>query len=84
MLIDKLYDPEFDFNDLVFRTENYQGLRNDLQELRYKEFNRMARTENNRVFDLINKLIDHLDKNYGTVYEPTDSVLRLGNNHVII
>lgn len=84
MLIDKLCDPDFDFNQLIFRTNNYQELRNDLQELKYKEFNRVTRTEGNRVSVLLDRLIEHLDKTHGTVYEPTDSIFRLDNNHVLI
>lgn len=84
MLIDKLYDTDFDFNQLIFRTNNYQELRNELQELKYKELNRVTRTEGNRVSVLINMLIEHLDSTYDTVYEPTDRILRIDNNHVLI
>lgn len=51
-----------------------QDFRNELQEMSFKELNRMNLTGDTRVSNLIGGLILKLDREYGTEYQQTESV----------
>ncbi|MFL2100072.1 hypothetical protein [Desemzia sp. FAM 23989] len=57
--------------------KNLQDFRNELQEMAFKELNRMNLTGDTRVPNLIGGLISKLDREYGTEYQQTESVKKL-------
>lgn len=54
-----------------------QDFRNELQEMSFKELNRMNLTGDTRVSNLIGGLISKLDREYGTEYQQTESVKKM-------
>lgn len=54
-----------------------QDFRNELQEMSFKELNRMNLTGDTRVPNLIGGLISKLYREYGTEYQQTESVKKL-------
>ena len=51
-----------------------QDFRNELQEISFKETHNMQFTGETRASNLVNRLLDKLDEDYGTRYERTKSV----------
>ena len=54
-----------------------QDFRNELQEMSFKELNRMNITGDTSQSNLINGLLQKLDSDYGTEYQLTESTKKL-------
>lgn len=54
-----------------------QDFRNELQEMSFKELNRMNLSGDTKYVNWINRLLMKLDNEYGTEYQQTESVKKL-------
>ena len=57
--------------------KSLQDFRNELQELSFKELNRMNLSGDTKYVNWINRLLMKLDNEYGTEYQQTESVKKL-------
>jgi len=58
------------------KEKTLQDFRNEMQEMHYREINRMQRTGETEGSNLFNKLLRKLDDEYGTEYQKTESVVK--------
>lgn len=54
--------------------KSLQDFRNELQEMSFKELNRMNLSGDTKYVNWINRLLMKLDNEYGTEYQQTESV----------
>lgn len=53
-----------------------QDFRNEIQEMSFKELNKMNRTGDTHTSNLISTLLNKLDLEYGTEYQITESTIK--------